>query len=167
MRKLRVLCCKLAMAALVALLSASVSATTLARQSGAFGIVTYDLPSVTETQTTPVPVPYEWLRAHDPDVVDEYESYEAAAKAMAANGRNKVWECFVAGISPTDETAEFTAKIEMRDGASIVTWDPNMNTNGVVRAYKVYGRETLENGGEWQYPTNSLHRFFKVTVEMP
>ena len=28
---------------------------------------------------------------------------------------------------------------------------------------KVYGSETLENGGEWQYPTNSLHRFFKVS----
>ena len=27
--------------------------------------------------------------------------------------------------------------------------------------------ETLENGGEWQYPTNSPHRFFKVMVEMP
>ena len=27
--------------------------------------------------------------------------------------------------------------------------------------------KTLENGGEWQCPTNSLHRFFKVTVEMP
>ena len=26
--------------------------------------------------------------------------------------------------------------------------------------------ETLANSGEWQYPTNSLHRFFKVTVEM-
>ena len=193
MRKLRVLCCKLAMAALAALLSASVSATTLARQSGAFGIVTcdsipvppvtptgilarqcgafgivtYDLPSVTETQTTPVPVPYEWLRVHDPDVVDEYESYETAAKATAANGRNKVWECFVAGISPTNETARFTAKIEMRDGVPVVTWEPDLNTNGVVRTYKVYGRETLENGGSWQYPTNSLHRFFKVTVEMP
>ncbi len=35
------------------------------------------------------------------------------------------------------------------------------------RLYKIYGSETLENGGEWQYPTNSLHRFFKVTVEMP
>ena len=42
-----------------------------------------------------------------------------------------------------------------------------MNTNGVVRTYKVYVSETLEGGGDWQYPTNSLHRFFKVTVEMP
>ena len=98
---------------------------------------------------------------------DWKDSAEAAAKATAANGRNKVWECFVAGISPTNETAEFTAKIEMRDGAPVVTWEPDLNTDGVIRTYKVYGSETLENGGSWQYPTNSLHRFFKVTVEMP
>ena len=36
-----------------------------------------------------------------------------------------------------------------------------------IRTYKVYGKETLDGGGEWQYPTNSLHRFFKVSVEMP
>ena len=46
-------------------------------------------------------------------------------------------------------------------------WEPDLNTNGVVRTYKVYGRETLDKGGEWQYPTNSLHKFFKVAVEMP
>ena len=55
----------------------------------------------------------------------------------------------------------------MVDGAPIVTWEPDLNTNGVVRTYKVYGKESLESGGEWQYPTNSLHRFFKVAVEMP
>ena len=55
----------------------------------------------------------------------------------------------------------------MKDGAPIVSWEPDLNTNGVVCTYKVYGSETLENGGNWQYPTNSLHRFFKVNVEMP
>jgi len=25
----------------------------------------------------------------------------------------------------------------------------------------------LEGAGDWQYPTNAQHRFFKVTVEMP
>ena len=166
MSKLRALSCKLAVAAVAVLLSANASAATLARQSGAFGIVTYDLPPVSETQTTPVPVPYAWLMANDPDVVDEYEAYEAAAKKTAANGW-KVWECYLVGVSPADETAEFTAMIEMQGETPIVTWDPNLNTNGVIRTYKVYGCETLENGGEWQYPTNSLHRFFKVSVEMP
>ena len=121
----------------------------------------------TSTQTTPVPVPYAWLTQYEPDIVDEFDAYEAAAKATAANGRSKVWECFVAGISPTNETASFTARIEMQGETPIVTWEPDLNTNGVIRTYKVHGSETLENGGSWQYPTNALHRFFKVTVEMP
>ena len=59
------------------------------------------------------------------------------------------------------------AKIEMKNGAPIVTWEPDLNINGIMRTYKVYGSETLEDGGDWQYPTNFLHRFFKVKVEMP
>ena len=55
----------------------------------------------------------------------------------------------------------------MQDGVPVVTWEPALNTHGVFRTHKVYGSESLENGGSWQYPTNSLHRFFKVTVEMP
>ena len=47
MSRLRVVCCKLGVSALALLLSASASAATLARQCGAFGIVTYD----------PAPVP--------------------------------------------------------------------------------------------------------------
>ena len=124
--------------------------------------------AVDYTVTTPEPVPYSYLDTECPTLLAEYGGdYEAAAMATAANGRNKVWECFVAGISPTNETARFTAKIEMQDGVPVVIWEPDLNTNGIIRAYKVYGRETLGNGGEWQYPTNSLHRFFKVTVEMP
>ncbi len=120
------------------------------------------------TVTTPEPVPYLYFDTECPMLLAQYGGdYEVAAKATAANGRNKVWECYVAGISPTNETARFTAKIEMQGDTPIVTWEPNLNTNGVIRTYKVYGSETLENGGNWQYPTNSLHRFFKVTVEMP
>ena len=121
----------------------------------------------TETKTTAVPIPYAWLLQNDSEIVDEFDAYEAAANATAANGFNKVWECYVMGISPTNEAAKFSAKIEMKDGAPVVTWKPDLNTNGIVRIYKVYGSETLENGGDWQYPTNSLHKFFKVTVEMP
>ena len=47
------------------------------------------------------------------------------------------------------------------------SWLRQYNLGVARRLYKVYGSETLENGGEWQYPTNALHRFFKVTVEMP
>jgi len=50
----------------------------------------------------------------------------------------------------------------MEGGVPKITWTPDL---GVERAYKVWGRESLI-GGDWQYPTNSLHRFFKVSVEM-
>ena len=121
----------------------------------------------TETQTTEVPVPYAWLTAHDPDVVDEYDAYEAAAKKTAANGHNKVWECYVAGISQTNETAKFTASIEMADGVPQIKWSPNLNTNGIERTYTIWGKTNLTDGVEWECPTNSAHRFFKVMVEMP
>lgn len=123
---------------------------------------------VDHTVTTPEEVPYSYFDNDYPTLLAEHGGdYEAAALATAANGHNKVWECFVAGISPTNETSSFVAKIEMVAGMPIVTWDPDLNTNGVVRTYKVYGKETLEAGGEWQYPTNSLHRFFKVEVGLP
>ena len=56
----------------------------------------------------------------------------------------------------------------MRDGLPVLTWKPDLNENGTKseRLYKVYGKESLSDV-EWVYPTNSLHRFFKVTVEMP
>ena len=98
----------------------------------------------------------------------DYETAGNAASGKVQGGRVlQVWQDYVAGTDPTNLASRFTAKIEMVDGAPVVTWEPDLNTNGVIRAYKVYGKETLEGGGEWQYPTNSLHRFFKVMVEMP
>ena len=121
------------------------------------------------THTTDVPVPYAWLLMNWPDAVDEYASYEAAAKQSASNPRYTVEDCYVAGLSPTNVASRFTAKIEMRGSEPIVTWEPDLNENGTKseRLYKIYGSGTLDGGGEWQYPTNSLHRFFRVTVEMP
>ena len=77
-----------------------------------------------------------------------------------------VWQDYVAGTDPTNATSRFTAKIEMVDGAPVVTWEPNLNTNGVIRTYKLFGKENLSDPF-WSSPTNSLHRFFKVSVELP
>lgn len=124
---------------------------------------------VDHTVTTPEEVPYSYFDNDYPSLLAEYGGdYEAAALATAANGHNKVWECFVAGISPTNETSRFSAKIEMRDGLPVLMWEPDLNESGTKseRLYKVYGKESLSDV-DWVYPTNSLHRFFKVTVEMP
>ena len=102
MRKLRNMCWEAMALSLV--LSMNISAATLARQSGAVGIVTYDLPPV--TQTTPVPVPYAWLDGYPALLADQSGNYEAAANATAANGW-KVWECYVLGLDPQDATSDF------------------------------------------------------------
>ena len=81
---------------------------------------------LTETQTTVVPVPYAWLLANCPDVVDEYDVYEAVAKQPAANVRLTVADCYVAGLDPNDPAAEFKAVIEMVDGAPVVTPSPDL-----------------------------------------
>ncbi len=68
---------------------------------------------------------------------------------------------------PTNLESKPKANIEMQGATPLVIWEPDLNTNGIIRTYKVNGGEILDYGGEWQCSTNSLHRFFKVTVEMP
>ena len=90
-------------------------------------------------------------------------------KHKADGSAMSLWEDFLAGTDPTNSASVFTAKIEVRDGKPVVTWEPDLNENGTKfeRVYKVYGRERFGSGSEWEYPTNSLHRFFKISVEMP
>ena len=52
------------------------------------------------------------------------------------------------------------------DGVLQVTWAPNLNTNGVVRSYTIWGKENLTDA-VWHSPTNATDRFFKVLVEKP
>ena len=174
MRKLRVLSSKLAVAALTLLLSASASAAMLARQSGAFGIVTYDPLPVTETQTTPVPVLYAWLDAHVPGVAHESEAYEAAAMATAANGR-KVWECYVVGLDPqTMDEFKISAFPMKTDGtpdlANIAVDPPKSQWNVPGARAVVKGAATLD--GEWKAvegataAEKAAMRFFMVVVEV-
>ncbi len=62
--------------------------------------------------------------------------YATVAKGTAANGM-KVWECYVAGLDPTNEVSRFEARIEFTDGKPVVTWTPDLNVDGVVRTYTV------------------------------
>ena len=73
---------------------------------------------------------------------------------------------YVTGSDPADKTSSFKGEIIMTNGVPYVTWSPNLNTNGVVRNYTVWGKTNLTEEA-WHTPTNSASRFFKVTVEMP
>ena len=72
----------------------------------------------------------------------------------------------MAGTDPTNAASVFTAGIEIVDGVPQVIWSPNLNTNGVVRSYTIWGKAHL-TVAVWHSPTNAADRFFKVSVEMP
>ncbi len=80
---------------------------------------------------------------------------------------NKVWECYVAGLVPTNATDLFRAVISMENGAPVVGWEPDLNEGGTKhkRVYTVEGKENLTDKS-WA-PTNSASRFFRVKVSMP
>jgi len=124
-----------------------------------------------------LPISRSWI---EKDLVDRYgpgkteafrdkfgNDYDLAV--LMPNGKTMggnpgfVWEDYIAGTDPTDTNSVFAASISMEGGVPKLIWNPDL---GVERLYKVWGKASLV-GGDWQCPTNSTHRFFKVTVEMP
>ncbi len=96
--------------------------------------------ALTETQTTPTHVPYVWLRGYYPHTPDEYDAYESAAKEDSANGLNKVWECYVAGLNPTNAMDVFRTVISIGEGgAPVVGWDPDLNEGGTKHERVIRG----------------------------
>ena len=94
-------------------------------------------------------------------------NYEAAAVASASNGVNEVWECYVAGLDPTNAVSRLVATIDMVDGSPVVSWTPDLNEGGTKheRVYTVEGKTNLTDTA-WG-PTNEATRFFRVKVQMP
>ena len=69
------------------------------------------------------------------------------------------WQDYVAGTEPMNPADIFHAMITMSYDVPIVTWTPNLNTNGKVRMYTVLGKTNLTDAA-WP-PTNAVHGFFK------
>lgn len=119
-----------------------------------------------------VRVPRAWLASYP--AIQTAAGGDAAAAVMQPTGKRDaagapllVWHDFVAGTDPTKLDDLFTASIVFSNNAPVVTWSPNLNTNGAVRVYKVWGKARIDDADEaWAFPTNATHRFFKVTVEM-
>ena len=129
----------------------------------------------TATRTTEVPVPYAWLTANDPDVVDEYEAYEAAAKLTGANGY-KVWESYAIGANPNDanDFLKITAFPMKPDGtpdfANITIYPPKSQWNVQGATPVLKGTATLGTSLDWQTVTDlnkASLRFFKIEVHLP
>ena len=120
------------------------------------------------TLTTPEPVPYSWLMGYNLGFDSDFETAaKQATSKVDANGQQMaVWQDYVAGTDPTNPNDYLRAMIAVSNDVPIVTWTPNLNTNGEVRVYTVMGKTNLTDAA-WVCPTNSGHRFFKVKVELP
>ncbi len=129
----------------------------------------------TETVTTPEAVEYSWLsREAAPILANSGGNYEVAAAAMASNGVNKVWECYVAGLTPTNAEARFEATITIgADGKPDIAYNPPLSAEETAkREYIILGKRSLDLAEEWTNVTDvpdldeAGWRFFKVKVRM-
>lgn len=123
------------------------------------------------TGTTDIEVPQEWPEGFAGFSAAFGTDKEAAmrkptGKTSASGNPMYVWQDYVAGTDPTDLNSRFSAAIAISNDVPYITWSPNLNTNGIVRKYTILGKESLTDTVDWA-PTNSMHRFFKVKVEMP
>ena len=92
---------------------------------------------------------------------------------IAANGKDTYWDCYVAGVDPSDPNAEFKALISMTNGVPSIGWSPALNGDKVkngVRIYSVSGTKSLGEDAQWEMVKDgqeSSYNFFKVSVAMP
>lgn len=120
--------------------------------------------AASETSTTgDVPVPYAWLDAFYPGRGTSADSYESLGNALGANGLT-VWQSYLAGLVPTNETSQIQATIRLEGGRPVVTWSPmSAVSEELGYAYRVKGKQNL--GDATWAATNSASRFFKVFLE--
>ena len=127
--------------------------------------------------TTPVAVPFTWLDQYPAIIAACGNDYEAAANSESPGfmGSGKywsigvpvyVWQDYLMGSDPYKTNDIFKVFIEMVDNKPIITWLPDLNTNGNARVYTIWGKANLMDK-VWHTPTNSATRFFKVEVSMP
>ena len=115
-----------------------------------------------------VKIPFAWIETNaSAALAAAGGDYEAAAKGDASNGENKVWECYVAGLSPTNAAERFLAIVNTTNGMIAVNWTPDLNEGGTknLRVYTVEGKTNLVDRS-WGV-TNEATRFFRVKVGMP
>ena len=104
----------------------------------------------------------DWIRRNISSnvLVDCRYDYAAALNTIGDNGYTII-DSYVAGLTPTNSSSKLLANIHVVNGASFITWTPNLDS----RVYTIYGKTNLTDKA-WHSPTNEASRFFKVGVEM-
>ena len=115
-----------------------------------------------------VVVPERWFKKYYPSGTIS----RSALLAKAANGRS-AWECYVAGLDPTDEDDDLVADITFEGGVPKVSIANGEKSN---RMYRILATKTLDNAEApldvtdvpdlsaepyWDY------RFFRISAELP
>lgn len=117
--------------------------------------------SLDNASSTSVAIEPSWFARYGlvSDVADA-TSIQSAAVKTAANGINSVAECWVIGISPTNENEKFTASISFdSEGNPQIDYDPNL---GSERTYRKLCSYDLKSWREWNGKESA--NFFKVEV---
>ena len=87
-----------------------------------------------------------------------------------ANGNElSVWQDYVAGTDPTDETDVFTASITIVDGKVQISYSPELDdARKALRKYTTWGKKSLMDTNWTEVPEGheAEYNFFRVTVEM-
>lgn len=92
-------------------------------------------------------------------------------KRDGAGNAMMVWQDFVAGTDPTDESDVFTASITFDKDTNepVISWTPELTpAEAAKRKYTTYGKAKLtdKNWTEVALGEENGYNFFKVTVEM-
>ena len=97
---------------------------------------------------------------------------KSALSVTAANGRS-VWECYVAGLDPTDEGDDLVADITFENGVPKVSIAKGEKSNRIYRIYatkSVDGLETpldVTNVPDLSAEPYGDYRFFRISAELP
>lgn len=118
-------------------------------------------------------VPSSWA-AQYPDFTKKFGSdflsalLKPSGKKDAAGNSLYVWQDYVAGTDPTDESDVFRAAITLVNGKVSIECAPRVNDASVPRLYQVWGKKELTDTNWVKITTSKLdgYHYFKVTVEL-
>lgn len=129
---------------------------------------------IAEVKGGVVSVPESWA-AEYPKFTEKFGTDFAKALAMPTGKKDGagnpmfVWQDYVAGTNPTDETDVFTASITIVAGKVKVSYSPELDdARKALRKYTTWGKKSLMDNDwtEVQEGQEAEYNFFKVTVEM-
>lgn len=153
-------------------------------------VIHYVMNSVVPTAATPIPsagfvnviteikggavaVPDSWSSQY-PDFNEKFGQDLGVALTKKSGKKDSwgndmfVWQDYVAGTDPTDETDVFRASIVLVGGVPKVSYTPELcESEKARRVYTIFGKSSL-NDVRWNVVNGdeSAYNFFKIAVEM-